>query len=393
MNASPEAAAGRARQRKRALTGIALLFALIALGYLIYWFLVARFYVTTDDAYVKGNLVTLTARIPGTVVSVAADDTDMVSAGQALVVLDPTTARLRLQASENALALAVRKARALRAQWAALKASSAAAHTVYEEASHDEQRRARLVTLHAISRETWRNSIARTRSLKADYLATKARAQAVLAEIGSGPLSQLPTVRQAATAVESAYANLARCVIRAPVTGYVAKRHVQLGQHIEPGRPLMVIIPPHQLWVSANFKENALGALRIGQPARIVSEVYGDKVSYRGRVIGIGAGTGSAFALLPPSNASGNWIKIVQRVPVRISLPEATLNRYPLRVGLSATVTVNIHHTKGPTEVTQPRKGFLYKTTIYGHNDQKARALVARILKANGARRGLHNGD
>jgi len=389
MDTSTYAVAGRTRQRKRTLIGLALVFALIALGYLVYWLFIGRFYVTTDDAYVEGNLVTLTARVPGTVVSIAADDTDLVSAGEAVVVLDPAMARWRLHAATSALALAVRDARALRARLASLRATSRAAYTLYKEARDNERRRQHLAALHAISREAWRNSIAGTQSLKARYLATRATAQAVAAEVGSGPLAQLPSVRQAATAVHVAYARLSRCTVRAPVTGYVAKRHVQLGQHIQPGRPLMVIIPLHDLWVTANFKEDELGSLRLGQSARVVAEIYGNSVHYHGRVVGIGAGTGSAFALLPPSNASGNWINIVQRVPVRISLPQAVLERHPLRVGLTATVTVDIHNTHGRMLAVHPPKGPLYKTTIYGHSQEKADALVRKILKANGAHRGL----
>lgn len=388
MNTSTEAVAGRARSRKRALWGLILLFVLLALGYLVYWALIGRFYVSTDDAYVRGNLVTLTARVPGTVVSIAADNTDLVSAGEPVVVLDPTTARLRLRAATSALALAVRRARGLRARLRSLEANRQAAYALYQEARGDKRRRQRLVPLHAISEEVWQHSVARAATLKARYLAAGARAAALAAEIGTGPIAHLPSVRKAATAVAFAYADLARCVVRAPVSGYIAKRHVQLGQHVVPGRPLMVIIPLHALWVTANFKENEIGSLRLGQSARVVAEVYGSSVVYHGRVIGIGAGTGSAFALLPPSNASGNWINIVQRVPVRISLPKTLLDRYPLRVGLSATVTVNIHNTNGRTLALHPRRGVLYRTRVYGHNEAKAQALIHRILIANGARRG-----
>ena len=387
MNTSTEAVADRARSRKRALWGLILLFVLLALGYLVYWALIGRFYVSTDDAYVRGNLVTLTARVPGTVVSIAADNTDLVSAGEPVVVLDPTTARLRLRAATSALALAVRKARGLRAQLRSLKANEQAAYALYQEARGDKRRRQRLVRLHAISEEVWQHSVARDATLKARYLAAGARAEALAAEIGKGPIAHLPSVRKAATAVASAYADLARCVVRAPVSGYVAKRHVQLGQHVIPGRPLMVIIPLHELWVTANFKENEIGSLRLGQTARVVAEVYGSSVVYRGRVIGIGAGTGSAFALLPPSNASGNWINIVQRVPVRISLPKTLLVRYPLRVGLSATVTINIHNTSGHALALHPPRGFLYRTRVYGHSEAKAQALIRRILIANGGLR------
>ncbi|HUW98353.1 MAG TPA: HlyD family efflux transporter periplasmic adaptor subunit [Acidiferrobacter sp.] len=389
METSTDTAARRIKKRKLALTGLVLVFSLIGLGYLGYWAMVGRFYVTTDDAYVGGNLVTLTARVPGTVVSIAADDTDLVSAGEPVVSLDPTMARWHLHTAISALALTVRNARAMRAHLSALEATSHAAYTLYEEARNNERRRRHLVALHAISRETWANSVAQTAALKARYLATQASAQALADEVGSGPLAQLPSVRQAATAVEVAYARLARCTVRAPVTGYVAKRHVQLGQHIQPGRPLMVIVPLHNLWVTANFKEDDLGSLRLGQKTQMVSEIYGSAVRFEGRVIGIGAGTGSAFALLPPSNASGNWISIVQRVPVRISLPMALLKHHPLRVGLTVTATVDIHDTHGRMLAAHPRSKPLYQTTVYEHTEHEAQALVHKILEQNGAFRGF----
>ncbi len=388
MNTSTDAVVSRARSRKRALWGLVLLFVVVALGYLGYWVLIGRFYVSTNDAYVRGNLVTLTARVPGTVISIAADNTDLVSAGQPIVVLDPTTARLRLRSATSALALAVREARAQRAHLRALEANTRAAYALYQEALGDERRRQRLVPLHAISTEIWQHSVAHAAVQKARYLAARAAVAAVAAEVGTGPIARLPDIRKAATAVAFAYADLARCIVRAPVSGYIAKRHVQLGQHLVPGRTLMVIIPLHQLWVTANFKENEIGSLRLGQTARVVAEVYGGSVVYHGRIIGIGAGTGSAFALLPPSNATGNWINIVQRIPVRVSLPKTLLRRYPLRVGLTATVTVNIHTTSGHTLALHARPGFRYHTRVYGQSAAKAQALIQRILIANGARRG-----
>lgn len=379
----------RAHTRRRTLIGLALIFAAIGLGYLLYWLFIGQFYATTDDAYVRGNLVVLTARVPGTVTTIAADNTNLVREGQPLVRLDNTDMRIRLEKAKAALALAIRQARASRAMLISLRAQATARRALYKEALGNEQRRQRLIHIHAISAETWAHVVARTQSLKAQFLAAKAQVQAQIARVGHGPIVYLPRVQVAIAAVRKAYANNARCLIRAPVTGYVAKRHVQVGQHVTPGQSLLVIIPLHQLWVTANYKEDALGALRLGQPATITTDIYGDTVTYAGHVIGIGAGTGSAFALLPPTNASGNWIKIVQRIPVRISLPLAMLQRYPLRVGLSATVTVNIHNTKGLMLPTKTPDRALYHTTIYGKNMQAAQHLIDRILKANGARRGV----
>ncbi len=377
-------------RRRRLLWLITAGFLLLAAGYLIYWLLIGRFFVSTDDAYVRGNLVPLTARVAGTVTAITGDDTDLVRAGSPVVMLDPTNARLKLDQAEAALAAAVRSARAARAQWHALQSAAQAAHVRYELAASDERRRRHLAAIDAISRESWRHTRATAQTLAAQYRAAVARARAQQAVAGTRPLRRLPAIRQAMTAVKTAYLDLTHCVVRAPVTGYIAKRHVQLGQRVTAHETLLVIIPLQRLWVSANFKETDLGSLRIGQPARVVADIYGDKVVYHGRVAGIGAGTGSAFALLPPSNASGNWIKIVQRVPVRISLPSRLLAQHPLRVGLSTDVTVNIHHTKGPVLASRPPAIPRYRTDIYGHALQGARVLIDKILQANGAQVAAH---
>ena len=387
MSTSMSTTDSGATRRKRALLGLTGFFLLIALGYFIYWLFVGRYYASTDDAYVHGNLVAITARVPGTVETIDVDDTDRVSQGQVLVVLDPTDARIRLRRQEGALALAIRQARATRARLRALRAQTSAARSVYEEALGKVRRRTHLAAIHAISMETWQDLRRRADALHARYLAARAQAAAVAAVLGHGPIAQLPAVRIAAARVLAAYTALARCIVRAPVSGYVAKRSVQLGEHIEPGRPLMVIIPLHHLWITANFKEDDLGSLRLGQPVRIVTSLYGDSVTYHGHVVGIGAGTGSAFSILPPNNASGNWIRIVQRVPVRISLPVKALMAHPLRVGLSATATVNTQKTGGLMLAQSPPSRAAYQTPIYGHDMRRGERIIRRIFRANEARR------
>ncbi|MDA8390167.1 MAG: HlyD family efflux transporter periplasmic adaptor subunit [Gammaproteobacteria bacterium] len=387
MNASTHTADPGSAKRKRALLGLTGFFLLIALGYFVYWLFVGRYYASTDDAYVHGNLVAITARVPGTVETIGVDDTDRVRRGQVLIALDPTDARIRLRRQEGALALAIRDACATRARLKALKAEARAARSVYREALGKVRRRAHLMAIHAISAETWQDMRARAQALGARYRAARAQAAAVAAVLGHGPIAQWPAVRIAEARVLAAYTALARCVVRAPVSGYVAKRSVQLGEHIAPGQPLMVIIPLSHLWITANFKEDDLGSLRLGQKARVVTSLYGDAVVYRGRVVGIGAGTGSAFSILPPNNASGNWIRIVQRVPVRISLPARALETHPLRVGLSATATVNIHDTSGRMLAQRPPSRPVYQTPVYGRNIRRGERIVRRILRANGARR------
>ncbi|MCF5384463.1 HlyD family efflux transporter periplasmic adaptor subunit, partial [Pseudomonas syringae] len=198
-------------------------------------------------------------------------------------------------------------------------------------------------------------------------------------------VSSHPDVKAAAAQLRQAYLTNARSTLVAPVTGYVAKRTVQLGQRIQPGTATMAVIPLDQLWIDANFKETQLGKMRIGQPVEISSDLYGSDVKYSGTIDSLGAGTGSAFALLPAQNATGNWIKIVQRVPVRVHINPEELAKYPLRIGLSTTVEVNLHDQSGPVLAQQPRKQAAFSTQVYTEQLADADALIARLIHENSA--------
>lgn len=197
------------------------------------------------------------------------------------------------------------------------------------------------------------------------------------------PVQENPNVLAAAAKVREAYLAERRTALPAPVDGYVARRTVQLGQRVAPGAALMTIVPLSHVWVDANFKENQLRNLRLGQPAKLTADLYGKKVEYTGTVAGLGVGTGSAFALLPAQNATGNWIKVVQRVPVRIALDAAQVQEHPLRVGLSMDVTVNTQQRDGALLAGAPRTDPVAQTNVYGGLDQGAHAEVARIIAAN----------
>jgi len=370
--------------------------AVAAGAYGTYYAAVLRHYESTDDAYVQGNLVQITPQVSGTVISIGADDTDFVKSGQELVKLDTADAQVALDQAEAQLAQTVREVRSiysnngtLAAQVALREADVEKARSDLAKADDDVQRRAALTSSGAVGKEEFNHAtaqLASTRSAVAAAQAALASARQQLATnqtLTDGTSAEAhPNVQRAAARVREAYIALHRTVLPAPVDGYVAKRGVQVGQRVAPGAPLMAVIPLRGVWVDANFKESQLRNLRIGQPVVLAADIYGRKVEYHGKVAGLGAGTGSAFSLLPAQNATGNWIKIVQRVPVRIALDPQQLNAHPLRVGLSTTVRVDVHDTSGPLIASQVRTKPIPMQESLG-NDPEVEARIARILAAN----------
>jgi membrane fusion protein (multidrug efflux system) len=348
-------------KRKRALLGVAAVAVLAGAGYGAYWAVALRHLESTDNAYVQGNVVQLTPQIAGTVVSIGADDTDAVHAGQVLVRLDDADARVALAQAEAQLAQAVRQTRTLfvsngtfRAQIAAREADFARARADLARAEDDVARRQPLVATGAVGKEEFDHAKAQVAVARTALAAAASGTDAAREQLASNQaltegiaVDQHPAVLSAAARVREALLQLRRTELVSPVDGTVARRSVQLGQRVAAGAPLLAVIPLGDVWVDANFKEGQLRNLRIGQPATLTADVYGGKVEYHGTVEGLGAGTGAAFALLPAQNATGNWIKVVQRVPVRIALDPAELAAHPLRIGLSMEAKVDIAKTDG----------------------------------------------
>ncbi len=369
-------------KRRRALLIVAAVFILGGLAWYALWLFVLSTRVKTDDAYVGGNQVAISAQVPGTVVAILADDTQRVEAGQVLVRLDTTDAQVRLSQARSALAQAVRGVRQQTSSAGSSDAQVAAARLALSKAQADLKRRLPLVAAHAESRETiqhLRDAVDQARSALA---AAQAQSQAAHAAIEGTDVAQNPAVLQAEANFRAAWVAAQRNEIIAPVSGYVAQRSVQLGNSVAPGQQLMTVVPLHDLWIDANFKESQLGKIRIGQPATIQADVY-DAVTYHGKVVGLGAGTGSVFSLLPAQNATGNWIKVVQRVPVRISLQDNELAKHPLRVGLSAEATVDVSHVSGAVLAQAPVAQPVAQTHVYERMVSQADAEAARIIRAN----------
>ena len=393
--ASPRAAGNPAR--KKALIAIASLVVVAGLGWTAYEWLVASHYESTDNAYVQGNIIQITPQTGGTVTAILADDNDFVKAGQALVKLDPADAKISLDAAQANLAQTVRQVRTLYANNSGLKAQIvlresevAKAQTEINRATDDLIRRQSLVGSGAVSKEEFshaqtqlangKNSLA---SAQAGVVAAKEQLLSNQALTDGTRLESHPSVLAASAKFREAWLATQRAALPAPVDGYVARRTVQLGQRVAAGAPLMSIVALNQLWVDANFKEVQLRHIRIGQPVKLTADLYGKKMEYQGVVSGLGMGTGAAFALLPAQNATGNWIKVVQRVPVRVTLDAAQLAKNPLRVGLSMEATVDVTRQDGKTLADAPRAAPLVETPVFAALDSGAAEEVRKIVAAN----------
>ena len=369
-------------QRRRGLTALTAAVVIGALSYSAYWAIFARHYQSTDDAYVSGDVVQITSEAPGTVVALHVDDTQSVLRDQALLELDPADAQVAMGSAEANLGRAVRQVRTLFATGEQLRAQIADREVALKRAQDDYQRRAGLLKDGAVSSEELSHSKDSITQMQASLSAAREQLNATTAQIDGTSVATHPQVLAAAAAVRDAALALHRTEVSAPVAGVVARRSVQLGQRVAAGTPLMAVVPLDAVWVDANFKEVQLEDMRVGQPVELHADVYGGGTVYHGRLVGLGAGSGSAFALLPAQNASGNWIKIVQRVPVRIALEPQELKDHPLRIGLSMSVKVDVKDTRGELVATRVRSQPQATQASLGA-DPEVEARIARIIQDN----------
>ena len=352
-----------------------------AVAYGLYYFLVARFSESTDDAYVNGNVVQITPQVTGTVVAVKADDTQTITVGEPLVQLDPADSRIALQKAEADLGQTVRQVRGLFADDSRYEAQVAVRQADLSRAQDDMRRRMQVAQTGAVSQEEVSHARDAVASAQAALDAAQQQLAANRALTANTTIANHPNVMAAAAKVRDAYLANARNTLPAPVTGYVAKRSVQVGQRVSPGASLMSVVPLNAVWVDANFKEVQLKHMRIGQPVEMTADVYGSSVTYHGKVVGFSAGTGSAFSLLPAQNATGNWIKVVQRLPVRISLDPEDLQKHPLRIGLSMQVDVDIKNDSGSQLGTALNT--VYQTDVFEKYGEEADAEIQKIIESN----------
>lgn len=373
---------GRGR-RRGVLVFLFFVFAVAGAGWAVWWQLAGRWHESTDNAYVAGHVVQVTPQIAGTVVAIGADDTDRVRAGQVLVRLDPADAQVALGQAEAQLAQAVREVRTFYTRNGSLEALQAQRASELAKAEEDLARRRPLASTGAVSREDVehaRNAVEAARAAlwaaREDLVTNRVRTEGTA-------VARHPGVAVAAGRVRDAFLALQRTEIAAPVAGYIARRTVQVGQRVAPGALMMAVVPLDSVWVDANFKEVQLRDMRIGQPVRLSADLYGTRIEYRGKVAGLAAGTGGAFALLPPQNATGNWIKVVQRLPVRIALDPAELAAHPLLVGLSMHADVEIRDTGGTRLAAAPRANAVWAPAAFAKPAEDAEARVEAIIAAN----------
>jgi membrane fusion protein (multidrug efflux system) len=364
--------------------GAAVLVAAVAYG--LYWLLYSRYFESTDDAYVAGNVVTITSKENATVLALHADNTQTVTRGQLLIEMDQAIAAVNLQAAQANLARVVRSVRGTFSRSDAGSAQLNQARVALAQAQGDYQRRLKAFGTESVSGE----ELAHAKDAVAAAQAAVSTAQGGLEQTNSAiagtDIAHNPDVLAAEAQLRAAAIAYGHMRIIAPLDGVVAQRTVQAGQQVAAGTPLMAVVPLSNVWIDANFKEVQLSRMRVGQPVTVTADIYGGGVTYHGHIEGLGAGSGSAFALLPPQNASGNWIKIVQRVPVRIALDPKELKDHPLRVGLSVGVEADVRDQSGPL-VTTKIGGGTTRANTGEDSGPVADAMIARILRENGGAR------
>jgi membrane fusion protein (multidrug efflux system) len=368
------------RGKALAIAGTA--FAVAGLSWLAYDRLYGQYHEHTDDAYVQANLVYVNAQVGGTVTALGADDNQPVKAGQTLVRLDQADAAVAQADAEAQLALAVRQVRGQLGSVAAAQAVVAQRRTDLARASEDLARRQSLAGTDSVSAEEITHAKQALAAAQDALALAERQLEAARAPVAGTTLRDNPAVLRARAAFVQAALGAQRDEVQAPTDGVVARRSVQVGQRVAAGAALMAVVPLQGAWVDANFKEPQLRHIQVGQPATVSTDLYGGRIEYHGTVASIAAGSGGAFSLLPPQNATGNWIKVVQRVPVRIALDPKELAAHPLRVGLSTDVTIDTRHRADREPPAQPLPGASFATSIFDAQlrtaEARADALIAR---------------
>ena len=373
----------KSQQRKKGLSIFILLLLLIAIGSAAYWFFFVKGFEETEDAYVSGNQVMVSSQVAGNISKINVDNMDPVQAGDVLLELDYTNAKLSFEQAKSNLANAVRQISQLNYTVKQLKSAVRANEITLAQAQGNLNRRVQLVKDGAIDKESFQHAKEAVELAKANLTTSQNQLEANQALLLDGPLSEQPQIQSAVSNLKQAWLNLERTKIRSPIKGYVARRNAQVGQAVSVGGALMAVVTTDQMWLDANFKETQLTHMRIGQSAEIHFDLYGKDKTFNGKVVGIEMGTGSAFSLLPTQNATGNWIKVVQRVPVRIQLDPQQLAENPLRIGLSATVKVNVTDSQGETLRNQARTTTLYSTNALQYDESAVNNLIESIIRDN----------
>lgn len=383
QSAQPAANQDNVKRRNRWMLIAIVVFVVLFCLYGVYWFIVLRGEVSTDDAYVSGIQSPVVAQTTGKVTQVNVINTDFVKASDILVVLDDTDAKLAYQQAKDALANTVRQTQVLYIDADQYLAKIKSDEISLLQAQQDYQRRVTLGRRDDVSIEELQHAKQTMELAQLQVEIAKQQYQSNQVLINGVTLEQQPAVKQAADTLRQAWVTLQRTIIRSPITGYIARKNVEVGTQVNADSPLMVIVPQEPIWVDANFKETQLQDIRIGQAATVTSDLYGDDITYQGKVIGINMGTGSAFSLLPAQNATGNWIKVVQRLPVRIELDKEQVDKFPLRIGLSMNVTVDVRNDDGQILATTQRTKPFYENNALVLNLDEINLVINNIIAQN----------
>ena len=380
---SEAAPSNKTKNRKKGLSIFILLLIVSGILTAFYWLFFLKDIERTEDAYVGGNQIMVSGQVAGNVAKINVDNMDKVRAGDILIELDDTNAKLSFEQAQSNLANAVRQIKQLEFTVQQLQAAVNANEITLAQAQGNLNRRVQLEKSGAIDQESFQHAKEAVALAKANLSSSQNQLAANQALLLARPLMQQPQIQNAVAAVKQAWLNLQRTQIKSPIDGYVARRSVQVGQAVSVGSPLMAVISTEQMWLDANFKETQLTDMRLGQPAEVHFDLYGKDKVFRGTVVGIDIGTGSAFSLLPSQNASGNWIKVVQRIPVRIQLDAQQIAENPLRIGLSATVKVNVANKDGAflREIDAPRTH--YTTDTLHYDESAVDSLIQSIIEQN----------
>lgn len=374
---------GAHSRRSRILEWFTIGLLLVGLAFLLLWFFYFRLHKWTDNAYANGNMVNINVAVPGSVVAFFADDTDLVEEGQLLVLLDDTDYKVAYERELATLASVVLQVRQLYSTERANLAHTESLRVAVERARFDYENRSHLVNSRAVSNEEFVHSQEALLTSEKDLSQAEYQWNTSKDATGNTVPQQHPLIEQQKGRVRSAYYNLRHCAVYAPSTGYIAQRTVEVGQWATPTANLMAVIPKDYVWVDANYKETQLNRMRVGQPATVTFDIYGSGVKYEGKVLGIASGSGSVFSIIPPQNATGNWIKIVQRLPVRISLDPETVKQYPIRLGLSAEVTVNVTNQDLPMLVQTLSESSVASTWVFDIHLDQVEKTMDEIIREN----------
>ena len=372
-----------AHKKKLILSITTAIFIVALVGYALYWFFILRYQEYTDDAYVSGLQVPVMAQTSGNVVQVFFEDTDLVNKGDIIVTLDDTDAKISLENAKHDLANAVRNIQVLYQENIAYQANIEEQKITLSKAQRDYNRIAGLGRSGAVSQDRLQHAIESVESAKSALTVATQKLKSNEALLSTTPPNKQPAILSAADTVRKAWINLEYTKVRAPLTGYIARRNVQVGSQVSPSSSLMSIVPTSPMWVNANFKETQLNNIRIGQPVTITSALYGSQVTYKGTVAGLNMGTGAAFSILPAQNATGNWIKIVQRLPVRINLEAQQLAEHPLRIGLSMNITVDVRNQQGNVLELKQRTEPAFQSYATVPNLTEANKVIEQIIQEN----------